>query len=217
MKKKTRAKSAPRAKRARRGRPMRIVDVTRQGGRPTVYVAQYAHIAGVMAAGGQTLTEIARALAVDVGTIWRWKRDHAEFCDALKTAREIATARVEQSLYHRAIGYEVDTVKILQNGGQVIAVKHVEHYPPDPASAIFWLKNCAPDRWREKPLEPTDEKPAKPEQLMTLEEIHAELAELERVRLELSKVLELPPPPAGKTNGHGGNGSTNGSGNNGHG
>lgn len=162
-----------------------------------------------MAAGGQTLAEIARALSVSLDTLWRWRRDNPEFSDALKTAREIATSRVEQSLYHRAIGYEHESTKLMQNGGQVIAVRTTEHYPPDPASAIFWLKNCAPDRWREKPAPPTDETPAKPEQLMTLEEIHAELAELERVRVELVKFLELPAPPIatnGRGNGHGGNG-----------
>ena len=164
---------------------MRIVDLTRAPGRPTVYVAQYAHIASVMAAGGQTLTEIARALEISLDTLWRWRRDNPEFSDALKTAREIATARVEQSLYHRAIGYEVETVKILQNGGQVIGVKHVEHYPPDPASAIFWLKNCAADRWREKPVPPVDDEPPKPEALLTREEIVARLEELERIRKQL--------------------------------
>jgi hypothetical protein len=158
-----------------------------------------------MAAAGQTLTEIARALDVSIDTLWRWRREKPEFSDALKTAREIATARVEQSLYHRAIGYEHEATKILQNGGQVIAVKHTEHYPPDPASAIFWLKNCAPDQWREKPVAPADETPAKPEQHMTLEEIHAELAELERVRKELVAFLELPSPNpnGGATDGHG--------------
>ncbi|HZF28710.1 MAG TPA: hypothetical protein VE907_06315 [Gammaproteobacteria bacterium] len=196
---------------------MRIVDVTRGGGRPTKYVAQYAHIAEVMAAGGQTLTEIARALEVHIDTLWQWRVENPEFSEALKTAREIATSRVEASLYHRAIGYQVESTKILQNGGQVIAVKHIEHYPPDPASMIWWLKNCAPTRWREHPLTPEDETPAKPEQLMTLEEIHAELAELERTRIALAKVLELPLLPAA-TNGHGTNGGGNGSGsNNGHG
>src|SRR5580765_7568106 len=102
-KKKTRTPRAKPAKRARRARPMRIVDARAQGGRPSKYVAEYAHIAGVMAAGGQTLTEIARALGVHVDTIWQWRLVHPEFSDALKTAREIATSRVEQSLYHRAI------------------------------------------------------------------------------------------------------------------
>jgi transcriptional regulator with XRE-family HTH domain len=201
-KKKARARRAKPKTRARRARPMRILDVRDKGGRPSKYVAQYAHIAGVMAAGGQTLAEIARALDVSLDTLWRWRRENPEFSDALKTAREIATSRVEQSLYHRAIGYEHESTKILQNGGQVIAVKHTEHYPPDPASAIFWLKNCAPDRWREKPIAPEDADPAKPEHHMTLEELHAELAALEHERIGLAKLLELP-LTAAKKNGHG--------------
>ena len=48
---------------------------------------------------------------------------------------------------------------------------------------------------REKPVAPAKEAPPKPEQFMTLEEIHAELAELERVRVQLMPLLELPTPP----------------------
>jgi hypothetical protein len=53
--------------------------------------------------------EIADFFAVNVATLYRWKNDHPEFCDALKEAKTEADARVEASLYHRAIGYSYDS------------------------------------------------------------------------------------------------------------
>lgn len=29
--------------------------------------------------------------------------------------------------------------------------------PPDPTSAMFWLTNCVPERWRYKPVEQGDD------------------------------------------------------------
>ena len=37
--------------------------------------------------------------------------------------------------------------------GETIVVPTVKHYPPDPISAIFWLKNRQRKKWRDKPLE----------------------------------------------------------------
>ncbi len=28
--------------------------------------------------------------------------------------------------------------------------EYIKHYPPDPAAAIFWLKNRQPKRWRDR-------------------------------------------------------------------
>jgi len=61
---------------------------------------------------------------------------------------------VERSLYHRAVGYSHDAVKILtvargDGRSEVVQVPYVEHYPPDTTAAIFFLKNRRPDRWRD--------------------------------------------------------------------
>jgi hypothetical protein len=88
---------------------------------------------------------------VEVRTIYRWKHDHEEFCQALKSAKEAADERVERSLYQRAIGYEQDEVKIFMPGGatEPVYAKFRAKVAPDVTAAIFWLKNRRSDAWRD--------------------------------------------------------------------
>ena len=51
------------------------------------------------------------------------------------------------------MGYEHDEEKVFCNNGEIISTTVRRHYPPDPISAIFWLKNRQRKRWRDKPLE----------------------------------------------------------------
>src|SRR5690606_5859616 len=78
--------------------------------------------------------------------------DHEEFCQALKEAKAEADRRVEASLYHRAVGYSFDAVKIFMPAGARAPVHapYREHVPPDTTAAIFWLKNRQPEGWRDK-------------------------------------------------------------------
>lgn len=119
-------------------------------GRPTKYSAEFAEHAKALATNGATAWEIARALGVTKSTIYDWAAAYPEFSDALRVGREIADNRVERSLYERAVGYEFDAVKIMSYEGSVIVEPYVEHVPPDPNAAKFWLMNRQPDKWREK-------------------------------------------------------------------
>jgi hypothetical protein len=59
---------------------------------------------------------------------------------------------VERSLYHRAVGYSYDAVKIFMPGGKgkPVIVPYREHMPPDTVACIFWLKNRRREEWRDK-------------------------------------------------------------------
>ena len=75
---------------------------------------------------------------------------HPDFLGSLKAGKEEADARVEQSLYQRAVGYSFKSEKIFCNkDGEVTRVPIVEHVPPDVTAQIFWLKNRDPKRWRD--------------------------------------------------------------------
>jgi hypothetical protein len=63
--------------------------------------------------------------------------------------RDIADANVGKSLYDRAMGYSHPEDKIFVHNGETIIVPTTKHYPPDTASAIFWLKNRQPAKWRD--------------------------------------------------------------------
>lgn len=134
-----------------RAKPLRIVDVRRKPGRPSPYVPEYAHIAGVMAKIGATDFEIAEACGVAESTVNNWKARHPEFLESIKAGiAALPIERVERSLYHRAIGYRHEATKVMNVEGELVAVDYTEHYPPDTAAARLWLLNKDPLRWRDR-------------------------------------------------------------------
>lgn len=121
-------------------------------GRPTDYQDEFAEQAGKLALLGATDQEVADFFGVDVRTIYRWKHDREEFCQALKAGKEVADDRVERSLYQRAIGYEQEEVKIFMPGGaeEPVYAPFRAKVAPDVTAAIFWLKNRKGADWRDK-------------------------------------------------------------------
>lgn len=121
-------------------------------GRPTDFREAYVDSAKKLARLGATDKEVADFFDVDVRTIYRWKNAHTKFSQSLKAGKDEADDRVERSLYHRAIGYEQDAVKIFMPAGadEPVHAAYVEKVAPDTTAAIFWLKNRRPEEWREK-------------------------------------------------------------------
>lgn len=99
---------------------------------------------------GWTDEEMARFFEVEPRTWYRWKAQDDKFCQALKEWKEEADARVERSLYERAIGYEHPDVHVSNYQGNVTLTPIQKRYAPDTTAAIFWLKNRQPERWRDK-------------------------------------------------------------------
>jgi hypothetical protein len=102
---------------------------------------------------GGTDVEVAKALGVSVRTIHRWKKTHPEFAARVRQEKDdFDTGRVEAALVHRATGYSHKAVKIFcdPKTGSTEQIEYTEHYPPDPTSAIFWLKNRNPERWKDR-------------------------------------------------------------------
>jgi len=121
-------------------------------GRPTSYRQEFAGQAEKLAALGATDIEVADFFEVDVRTVYRWKHDHEEFCQALNVGKTKADERVVNSLYQKAIGYEQEAVKIFMPGGatEPVYAPYREKIAPDTTAAIFWLKNRQPEQWRDK-------------------------------------------------------------------
>nr|WP_313470847.1 terminase [Stenotrophomonas geniculata] len=122
------------------------------GGRPSSYKAEFSKQAEKLCLLGATDQELADFFEVDVRTIYRWKGDYPEFCQALKAGKEEADTRVERSLYQQAIGYEQDEVKIFMPAGAEgpVYAPYRAKIAPNVTAAIFWLKNRRGDDWREK-------------------------------------------------------------------
>lgn len=120
-------------------------------GRPSKYRVEFPEQAAKLCKLGATDRELADFFGVSEATLNTWKAEHPEFLESLKRGKAESDARVEQSLYRRAIGYSHDAIKIFNDKDTGITqVPYVEHYPPDTTACIFWLKNRNPAEWREK-------------------------------------------------------------------
>lgn len=121
-------------------------------GRPSEFKAEYVEQAQKLCLLGATDVELADFFNVSDRTIYRWQTQFPEFCQALKAGKELADERVERSLYHRAVGYSHEAVKIFMPAGASVPVyaPYREHVPPDTTAMIFWLKNRRPEQWRDK-------------------------------------------------------------------
>lgn len=121
------------------------------GGRPSKYKPEFAKQAEKLCLLGATDQELADFFEVNVLTVHRWKHDHEEFCNSLKSGKESADERVVRSLYQRAVGYEQDEVKIFMPGGasEPVYAPYRAKIAPDVTAAIFWLKNRRSQEWRD--------------------------------------------------------------------
>lgn len=117
--------------------------------RPSKFKPEFVGQAEKLCKLGATDQEIADFFEVDVRTLYRWKGEYEEFCQALKSGKTEADNRVERSLFARANGYEHDEVDIRVVGGGIVQTPIRKYYPPDTTAAIFWLKNRKPEEWRE--------------------------------------------------------------------
>lgn len=125
--------------------------LAKPAGRPSRYKEEYAEWAEKLAKLGATDANLAEAFGVSEVTINNWKKAHREFSLALKKGKAFADAEVAEKLFQRATGYSHPDVHISNYQGLVTITPIIKHYPPDPASMIFWLKNRRPDLWRDKP------------------------------------------------------------------
>lgn len=120
-------------------------------GRPTDFRDKYIEQAYKLALLGATDADLADFFEVDKRTINNWKHDYPDFFHSLKRGKQEADANVAKSLYNRALGYDIEEEKVFNDNGNPLIVKTKKHYPADPTSIIYWLKNRQPKKWRDRP------------------------------------------------------------------
>lgn len=105
---------------------------------------------------GLTDKEISGILDIAESTFYEWKKEYPSLSEAIKKGKEIADSKVAERLYQRALGYEHEAVELKvvslgdNQGSEVQEIPVIKKYAPDPISAIFWLKNRQPEKWRDK-------------------------------------------------------------------
>lgn len=82
---------------------------------------------------GLTDEQIAHNVNITTTTLYDWKKRFPAISETLKKGKEIVDYEVENALFRSAM--EGNTT-----------------------AQIFWLKNRRPDKWRDKPHEPADDK-----------------------------------------------------------
>lgn len=120
--------------------------------RPTKYNPKYHDpwITG-LARRGCTMEEIAVELGVAPSTVKKWVAENPDLKEALTRGRILADVQVEDSLFRRATGYKFTKRKTVKEGEKIIKTETTEEEVlPDTTACIFWLKNRAPDLWRDK-------------------------------------------------------------------
>ena len=124
-------------------------------GRPTDFKPEYVEQVAKLCELGATDEEIGNFFEVSTRTIYRWKNEYPEFCQALKIGKDAADQRVERSLYQKATGYyvveqESHKLKIDQHKEEIEVVDVEKYVQPDTTAGIFWLKNRKGAEWRDK-------------------------------------------------------------------
>ena len=126
-------------------------------GRHSKYVAEF-HIPWTrsLARRGLTVAEIAKEMGVSRSTFNKWVAENPLLSDTLNEGRDAADAKVEDSLYRKALGYTYTEKKTIagtdkQGAQQTVRVEIMEkEIPPDTTACIFWLKNRKSALWREQ-------------------------------------------------------------------
>lgn len=106
---------------------------------------------------GATNDEIADAFGITVRTFIRWRQKYPSLDEAVSQGKDVADAKVEKSLYQRAIGYKVtDSERIIElnpeDGSQKpIRVKNTEkNIAPDTMAIMYWLNNRKRTHWSQR-------------------------------------------------------------------
>jgi hypothetical protein len=134
------------------------------GGRPTTLTPQMMKQAESLAGYGFTMARMGEFWGVTEETVIEWAKKNKEFSESLKKGRQAAIVGITSSLYDKA------------RAGDVTAM-------------IFFLKNRAPDLWKDRREERIEHTIGAP--TWTEEKTYIRTPEEEQVIIEAGKALEL--------------------------
>lgn len=121
---------------------------------------------------GATDSEIAKKLGISESTYFEYKKEFSEFSESLKESKDYVDAQVESALLKRALGYSYNEVTKEFTNGEVKVTKIVtKQVVPDTTAQIFWLKNRRSNKWRDKPVEDTNEEDKSISVKLTIEDL----------------------------------------------
>lgn len=108
---------------------------------------------------GVSDVQLAKALDIDLSTLYDWKKKYPLFSKVLLDSKRVADEHVVNALFKSAKGYKTtETHKVIKQSGtgknskaQTGEIKTIEKdIAPNISAGIFWLKNRQPDRWKDR-------------------------------------------------------------------
>ena len=109
------------------------------------------HFVEGLARNGLTLKQCADIFGVSLETVSNWMKNDERFHDAWMRGRVHPDHLVEQALFRRAVGYQIEELTQEKSMGVVTKEKRVvREIAPSEIACFFWLKNRLPHLWQER-------------------------------------------------------------------
>lgn len=90
-------------------------------------------------------------MGIGLRTFQRYKDEFEELSTAVIEAKKISCMAIENKLYQRAHGYEVEEKRSSATADGTVRVEtHTRHIPAEVSAAKWILMNRDPRRWRER-------------------------------------------------------------------
>ena len=100
---------------------------------------------------GLTNSLIAYNIGISERTLYTWINEHKEISVNLQLGKDLADKEIENALYKRALGYEINEEKtyIEENNGKIKKRKEIttKHIPGNVTAQICWLRNRKRKEW----------------------------------------------------------------------
>ena len=91
--------------------------------------------------------DLADAFDITYNTLYKWRLKSTAFDRAITEGRMMASAKVAEAVYTRAIGFEKTVQEVKNSGGQAVVMEYTKYFPPNITAAMYWLNNRDKKRW----------------------------------------------------------------------
>lgn len=109
------------------------------------------HFIEALARNGMTLKQCADVFGVNERTVQEWLKNDPRFEEAWMRGRVHPDHLVEQALFRRAVGYQIEEITQEKSMGVVTKEKRVvREIAPSEIACFFWLKNRLPHLWQDR-------------------------------------------------------------------